>query len=415
MDESLTKQFMVVNRINFWIVLCYCFSFFVSVQQMNAQMMARISFDPAKNSIINTKNDKNWARFATQVKRNKSINKSNLTIVHIGDSHIQGGYYTNRFRELLDQSYGIKERGFIFPYSLLKANGSEDVKFFSTSGWTGEKYNHSLSRQKAGISGYNLHLKDSTGMISISRALGAGPYFSFHELVVYHNDSFLQVSSESATRVVTNATNSQLFASHMFFATPIDSITIHFQNCHANTLFFGFDLKNSQPGITYDAIGVNGASFETFANDLDYISELKVMVPDCIIISLGTNDSYLRELDTLILKHKIISMIEKIRKEFPASCIILTTPGDHLLHKKYFNDNLIKASATIISAASDQHCAYWDFFNVMGGLGSSKKWAQNGLMYRDMLHLSKEGYKLQGDLFFEAFTKAIEESSTINQ
>jgi hypothetical protein len=45
----------------------------------------------------------------------------------------------------------------------------------------------------------------------------------------------------------------------------------------------------------------------------------------------------------------------------------------------------------------------------MGGLYSSKKWDKHGLMFKDILHLSKEGYKFQGDLFFEAFDKAMKQ------
>jgi lysophospholipase L1-like esterase len=394
----------------------HCFLLlFLFGEPIVAQSSPRAYFDESQNLIQNTKDNVNWNRFASIINNNKSPHKADLSIVHIGDSHIQGGYYTNRFRELLCESYGIKQRGFVFPYSLVKTNGPEDVKFYSNSSWSGEKYNHSHSRKKAGISGYYLHLNDSVGTISVVLKHGMDPLLPFQELVIYHNNKNLRVYSALALRTTVDSIGDQLFTSHIFFNNRVDSISLRIQSRGFLTQFYGFELKNNQTGIVYHSMGINGASFDTFTNEIDYMSLLKTFHPDCIIISLGTNDSYLRQVDTSALKNKISVIIEKVKSEFPGSCILLATPGDHLIHNKYFNENLIKTRAAIISVALRYQCAYWDFFSVMGGLGSSKRWAQHGLMYKDMLHLSKEGYKLQADLFFEAFEKAVDEAMTNNK
>jgi lysophospholipase L1-like esterase len=41
----------------------------------------------------------------------------------------------------------------------------------------------------------------------------------------------------------------------------------------------------------------------------------------------------------------------------------------------------------------------------MGGRGSVRDWYSNQLFFKDGIHLSKKGYRYQGDLFFEAFIK----------
>ena len=72
-------------------------------------------------------------------------------------------------------------------------------------------------------------------------------------------------------------------------------------------------------------------------------------------------------------------MVESIKHEFPKACILLTTPNDYLLHKKYLNPNLPQTSELIKRTALELGCAYWDFFEVMGGLGSSKRWKKTNI------------------------------------
>ncbi|HEY4787417.1 MAG TPA: GDSL-type esterase/lipase family protein, partial [Bacteroidales bacterium] len=368
--------------------------------------------DTSQNFIRNTQNSLNWARFTNKMECNLTKSKTSVTIVHMGDSHIQGGYFTNRVRELLDKKYRIQGRGFVFPYTLLKANGPEDVKFYSLSRWLGQKYNHIGSKEKAGIGGYSLLLNDEAGAMSISLQQGSGTRYPFQKLVVYHENSTLQVSVRDAISCKLDTITPTMVATRFSFNSPRDSVILRFKHGSVSSRFYGIELQKNEPGLVYHSVGVNGASFESYVNSIDYIPMLKALHPDCIIISLGTNDAYLPRLDTTVLKNRIQSVIRTIRQEIPETAILFTTPGDHLLHKKDMNKNLERVRSVIISTAIEQQCAYWDFFSVMGGLGGSIKWSENGFMFRDMLHLSKEGYKLQGDLFFEAFDKAMEGTTT---
>jgi hypothetical protein len=47
----------------------------------------------------------------------------------------------------------------------------------------------------------------------------------------------------------------------------------------------------------------------------------------------------------------------------------------------------------------------------MGGYGSSQKWYKAKLMQRDRIHFTNEGYKIKGDLLYEAFLKWFAEFS----
>ena len=55
-----------------------------------------------------------------------------LTIVHLGDSHIQAGYYSGKVMRLLQAQFGNAGRGWIAPFKLSKTNEPDDY-FISSS------------------------------------------------------------------------------------------------------------------------------------------------------------------------------------------------------------------------------------------------------------------------------------------
>ncbi|HEU4497482.1 MAG TPA: hypothetical protein VFR70_10560, partial [Flavobacterium sp.] len=62
--------------------------------------------------------------FYEKLNRNRQSRSGKINIVHIGDSHIQADLMTNSIRKKLQQEFGNGGRGFIFPYSLARTNGS---------------------------------------------------------------------------------------------------------------------------------------------------------------------------------------------------------------------------------------------------------------------------------------------------
>jgi hypothetical protein len=51
----------------------------------------------------------------------------------------------------------------------------------------------------------------------------------------------------------------------------------------------------------------------------------------------------------------------------------------------------------------------WDLFSIMGGLGSMEFWVRNKMAASDRVHLSSSGYRLIGDLMFNAFIRKYED------
>ena len=192
------------------------------------------------------------------------------------------------------------------------------------------------------------------------------------------------------------------------FAYEVTQLTVKLQKTNAKQYHFtlqGISLENNRPGLQYASLGVNGAEVTSFLRNPALEENLKALNPDLIIISLGTNDSYGRNFDPVYFKQNYGTLLQRIRRAAPNTSILLTTPGDCYLHYKYPNYSTGKAVLKIHELAEETGCAVWDFYRVMGGLRSVVKWQYNGLATKDRVHLTGKGYKLQGELLFEALMR----------
>src|SRR5690606_15731483 len=96
-------------------------------------------------------------------------------------------------------------------------------------------------------------------------------------------------------------------------------------------------------------------------------------------------------------------MIQRIN---PDCAILLTVPNDDYYKRKHPNSNTAVQQKIIMELAQKYQMAVWDFYEIMGGLGSSNKWYRNKLMPKDRIHFTFLGYNIKGDLFMDALIDA---------
>ena len=160
----------------------------------------------------------------------------------------------------------------------------------------------------------------------------------------------------------------------------------------------GFVFDNEASPLMYHAAGLNGADVNAFLRNTALPLELEILDPKVIIVSLGTNDAYNRNFDPLQFASNLRTLVQQLRSSCPEAFIILTTPNDHLLRNKEVNPRVDAASEVIRNVAMEQEVGLWDFNRIMGGSGSIHSWNNYGLTAKDCLHLSPQGYRLQGKL-----------------
>jgi lysophospholipase L1-like esterase len=139
--------------------------------------------------------------------------------------------------------------------------------------------------------------------------------------------------------------------------------------------------------------------------------QLCLYPPDFFAFSVGTNDANVpaSKFDPSVYQSNLEQMILKVIRCNPDCAILLTVPNDAYYQQKHPNANLEKVRKVIYELAERYKLAIWDFYIIMGESGSSKTWLNAGLMQADLVHFSNLGYRIKGQLYFDAFLKFLDQ------
>lgn len=357
----------------------------------------------------------NWMLLNRELSQMIESGKGKLNFYHIGGSHLQADIYSHDFRTFLQSNWpGLSgERGLVFPYNLAHTNNPSNYDFSSPNTWRG--YRSVTQRSEDfdyGLSGAAITCSDSLVVINFKhlRTLVKPP---FDRLRIYHNTGEFpyELNFGDQELLVTDVAHyPEMGYTEVRFSDHLDSLDLLFVK-KINTPFalelFGFEFLNDLPGITYTAIGINGASLPTYLANTNFSRDLQLRPPDLFILSVGTNDAHCSydAFDPLVYKANLEKLILQILESNPNCAILLTVPNDDYYMRKYPNRNTARQREVIFQLAAQYQMAVWDFYGIMGELGSSKTWKTAGLMQADYVHFTGTGYHLKGTLLIEAFKK----------
>jgi lysophospholipase L1-like esterase len=354
----------------------------------------------------------NWDTFKNKMAHVRTDSSITVSMLFIGDSHLQGGYSTNVIRELLKNDGLHAGRGSSFPYSIAKTNGPEDYVIKSNADWVYSRWGQVISIP---LAGYVVSTDDTDFTMTIYNKK-TFPSYPFKSLTFYHSSDSISLSSDTPFDSVIHTKKTDcLVESSIYFSQRTDSCTLNF-TIHTTAQEFSLFLikqKDTLENVTVNVLGMNGISYKHYNNKVD-LTLLPVINPDLMVIALGTNDIFSRYADTMDLRSNITGLITKIRQLLPETALLLSTPNDHLVKKRYKNRVLPLACGIIKNVAKKERCGIWDFYTIMGGDSSVRNWRKKELMHTDYVHLTKRGYAYQGELFYKALRKAISDSLSNN-
>ncbi|MDQ3072752.1 MAG: GDSL-type esterase/lipase family protein [Bacteroidota bacterium] len=338
-----------------------------------------------------------------------------VNIVHIGDSHIQADYFSGRLRELFQTTFpgGNGGRGFVFPYTLAHTNNPVNYKVTYTGSWSGCR-NVEYNREcLLGLAGISATTNDDYSTFTISTVMQDLPY-DYSRIRLYYDapDGVYQVMLLQNDLPLSPSIDSVNNIFEWNLLTSVTEVKFEIKRKASQTGAFtvlGVALETRDPGIVYHAIGVNGAEVRSFLRCSLFSKQLRTLNPSLIILSLGTNDAYTASFSSKDFEESYRKLIQDIKLHNPTALIMLTTPGDCYRYRKYPNPNNSTAGDVIHRLALEEKVAVWDFYTAMGGLGSIQKWYTHGLSAADRVHLTRPGYYLQAELFYEAFLMAFDD------
>lgn len=373
---------------------------------LSAQSLAQSDF--SKYPFVNQKADtvSNHAVLAGFFQKLSDLEngatRSKVSIVHMGDSHTQGDFASSLIRTRLQKQFGNAGRGFIFPHSLLKLYGAQDMISGSQNTWVRSAITTSNQSFEPGLAGFSIRSNDSLKMIDLMSIDHDSLCYAFDKVtVVGRNESAasLVLLRDSLRAINSLALLEKSFSQVLGFDTATHQIQIITEG---DICFDGFVLENNQAGVLYHVLGVHGAHFVDFAKASLFFEQLALLQPDMILLSLGTNDGVNRRITQVALKQVIEDLVRKLQAANPQAQVVLLTPFDNYYRRGNLNKYLQIVQKSLVEVAQEQNLAYIDAYQITGGFGSVRKWRQYGLLRTDGIHYSKVGYELQAKIIQQA-------------
>jgi lysophospholipase L1-like esterase len=394
------------NRINLFETVC--------IDSNAVNQFPFINFDENIFTFPSNENE-SWDELYNSMDSMIRFKDRKLNFYHIGGSHIQADIYTHDFRSFLQRNWpGLGgHRGLVFPFNLARTNNPGNYRFTSSNSWSG--YRSVIQRPEFvhyGITGAAISCSDSLIDLNfIYKKTRVSP--PIEAIRIYHNSGVIPFefnfgSNELLIESVRRC--SEMGYTEIQFTDAIDTLDIQFiRNTKEKYRLdlYGFELMNAQPGISYNSIGINGAGLYTYLDNEFFLRDLKQTPPDFFAFSVGTNDGFVPydSFKPEDYKKNLEAMVKIVLEANPKCAILLTVPNDCYYKRRYPNKNTDRQRAVIIDLAAKYNTGVWDFYGFMGGLGSSDTWRNAGLMRNDLVHFTKEGYHLKGELYIDAFLK----------
>ncbi len=388
------------------------------------------SMKTGKDTLILPDSSKAWNDFFDGLDSLRAGKDTVITIVQLGDSHIQAGHLSGRVMRLFQRVFGNAGRGWIAPFKLSGSNEPDDYFIRSVAkDWIAGRCVQRTRKTPIGIGGIGIQSVSPSINLDIVIAPGNGAGYGFNEAILYRGERSMPMLPAGASKGPVRMFRADtacvpgVLADTFRISCLTDTLRLQSTRRKEGTdtllpassftnLYYGLTLRNGDRGILYHSIGVNGAMYVNYTEEA-YVRQLALLRPSLLIVSMGTNETFGRRFDTGEFAAQIEAFLALVNRELPNTAILLTTPpecyrrvrsGKQRVYVR--NDNTERAARAIREAARREGVACWDLFAATGGKNSCRKWHASRLMGRDRIHFTKEGYQEQGTLLFRALMES---------
>lgn len=333
--------------------------------------------------------------------------RQTISIIHLGDSHIQAGHFTMPIRQSFTQRWGDGGMGWVGPFRLLGTNPPIHTVIRASS---------------AGTSGVKITQRDydresPTGMVLQTRASGAITYTlqcgggqTFDRIVLYRQrgtQPFTLSGGNSSEIAHDTLTTEQIVTDTLLVGRYVSSAEV---TAPASSVWYGASLERSSGGALVHTIGYNGATYYTYSKG-SFTSSVATLRPRLIILSLGTNESLARQFDRNNFGAEVARLVHRLQANNPDCAIVLTSPlycyrkvrvRQRGKRRRYRTSYRANANCQLIADELQQQarelgCGYIDLFTHFGGVAGATQLLSSGILSGDRVHLTAAGYNKVGE------------------
>ena len=408
-----------------------------------------LPIDSTKNHIEFPRGNIAFASFFHKMDSLVYTGKGQVNILQLGGSHIQADVISNRVRTRLAKEYPGRagSRGFVFPFNAAKTNTPQSYSSKAFGHFKAEKSVFKNNTTPLGLMGIAITTGDPDAKVKIVldanspikiwnfnkvRVFGFSKDFSITPALSLDSTTFISSKADKASESFLfnlpkrsdsltlsfvwndknkeNAFQSKLSSLDSLQKDSLFADSNFFKN-HSSFTLTGILLTDTASGISYNAIGINGANVAAYLSLKNLERDLSFLKPDLIILSIGINDANVSEFDEDLFKSHYDTLITRLKSVTPDVPLIFTTNNDSYLTIKgkkssFPNSNGILAREAFFSLAKKYKAGIWDLYSIMGGYRSIEKWEAEDFARKDKVHFKNNGYEVLGDLFYQALIES---------
>jgi lysophospholipase L1-like esterase len=344
-------------------------------------------------------------------------NQQTVRVLQFGDSHTAADMFTGRMRILLQQRFGNGGAGFTFaghPFAGYRILGTSRGQ---SSGWVDEGVHFTkIVNTELGLGGVantSTREGDSVTLDAPCSQMQVqyldqpdGGSFSVSEdgRVLSHISTDNPVAPETfeapcgASTADTASSGGEGGSIHHFELTADSGRPVRL-----------FGTVTEKPGITYEALGLNGAEAALILrwDQAVFTSYLKQSDPALIVLAYGTNEASNHNWTYESYSELMGRVVDTLHATAPGAAVLVIGPPDRSLRvgrRRSAHWQTFAQTVRISDAQRDvcrtHGCAFWDWRARMGGLGSMNRWAADGLAQADHTHFTSAGYVQLADRFY---------------
>lgn len=335
--------------------------------------------------------------------------RGDVRVLHMGGSHVQGGTLSDRLRKhFLSLRYGMDGgRGLVFPFAAALTNTPVSYNTSYIGHWESVTCLKPAD-QELGLTGMLITAQDTSARVIVdllpreSRQMQHRYCFNRVDILGGGElEPVLLLQGRDTLQGVVGAD----FA-HFDLPYYTDWVQIAFRGAPGEKFALrGVYLDKSSGGFSLSEAGVNGASTLSWLHCTKWQQDLGRVHPDLIIFSIGINDIQGADFDEARFKAHYRRLMDMARRVNP-HCAFLFTGINDSWTRRGVNPHTAAAEQAFRDLAKEYKAVFWDMYAVMGGAGSMAQWQEAGLAQPDKVHFSPTGYKVLGDLLFDAILES---------
>jgi lysophospholipase L1-like esterase len=327
-----------------------------------------------------------------------------VRIVHYGDSPTTADLITGDARDLLQERFGNGGPGFILiakPWAWYSHHGVD----VSSTGWTINTAVGSMREANYGLGGAIF-----TGPVGATSTIHLFAHDSTSIEVQYLEEpggGSIDITADGAPMGTINTAGATKKNNAVSIPLTPGTSQVELRVSGSTVQLFGVVFSRNDRGLTYDSIGLNGASTTVMSrafNPATFSAALEHRNPDLVVINYGTNESSFPTYVEKQYEPELIRAIGRVRAALPNASILIMSPMDRGERTAADQISTMHAIPEIVAiqqrVAAETDCGFFNTYQAMGGNGTMANWYQRHppMVGADLIHPSPQGARIVAQL-----------------